>query len=239
MFNSRWINSTNQNYELEQIVETFERNNFYVETGREFDELNHKIECSEIINHDNINFIYGKFGFQFEFIDNTPLITREKIRDGDGEPRLVSHVLNFWIGDNQKFLFSSSKPNDVKGRNKLSQILFNNDSLISKVSFGLEEIARAAYQGEFGNMWLTGFEDRNGGVQKGIIYGNNVIDDEMYAQIIDSIKNQLGVTHEIDNEEVKIRLTRTGTIQPLTRKFENDEPHIFNLVNELNEYIII
>lgn len=64
--------------------------------------------------------------------------------------------------------------------------------------------------------WKAGFYGHLGNAQKGVIYGEGVLDDSDFGRAVsDSQKNQLGVSYEKNNEIFKVNITETGYVDIL------------------------
>lgn len=234
MFNNRWVCETNEKINLGEIVIKLEENNFFVNYTNE-NELKNKIEILGRHESDNLNFIFGRYGFEYESTAIEPEIREDKIID-TGDVVVVAHVLNFWIADNKKILFSSKNKNDKKGKAKLSEILFNGSDKINEVKFDINAMNKAVSEGALGEMWISSFSGRNDNIRGGTFHGNRVNEDSMYAQTDGVPKSMIGIYKEIKNKEMKIKVFESG-IQILTKDYPKEDPILFKVIDDLKEYI--
>lgn len=110
------------------------------------------------------------------------------------------------------------------------------ESMISPVNFNLDAIS-ANYADNRANIWMTGFYDYAGNANSGVAYGNSVYDDNDLGPIVrDGKMNQLGMTFERGNDEVKLMITESGYVRVYSPS-EYGNPSFVRLVKEfINEY---
>ena len=100
------------------------------------------------------------------------------------------NILDFWITDENKVIFSKSDGPSQKGRTKLSEFLFGDFNIIEPYEYNIIQIERATIQtGEFEGMWVTSFNDRVGAINSGVAYGEDINLDLVYDDIGNSPKN--------------------------------------------------
>jgi len=236
---NRLICRINRDYHLRDILNKMNENQYAEEESRTNPEITLKsfIETNEIVEADNFNFIYGTYYYEYDAPAQIPIITREGARIRD-TTIIKSNILNFWINDENKAFFSKSDKDSQKGRAKLSEFLFDNDTIIEPVEFNISQIERSVIQnGEFEGMWTTSFNDRAGAINSGVAYGENIHEDLVFNDIGDTTKNSTGITYNFMNENVKVRINRKGTIQIPGKHIEQDNLQIFDLIREFDNYI--
>ena len=236
-FNNRCICKINKDYSLDEIIEKIENESFFIEQGKE-NELKHKIEIKDQYKSDSLNFLYGKYGFEMETEAVTPEITPERIID-IGDTIKIPQVISFWIADNGIILFNSlNESYKKKGKSNLSKRFFDSPNIIEQKNFDIEQINYAVDASKLNNMWISSFSGRNSNVKGGTLSGDNVNEDILYNLTEGASKTLTGILYEINNEQIKIKLYKSGTIQLLTKELDVTDPTIFNLLDDFKEYII-
>lgn len=237
---NRLICRINVNYHLNDLLNKMNENHYAEEESQSdtTDILKSYIETNEVIEGENFNFIYGTYYYEYDAPAQIPIITENGARIR--ETTIVKHnILDFWITDENKALFSKSDTPSQKGRTKLSELLFEEHNHIEPVEFDITQIERATIQnGEFEGMWTTSFNDRIGAINSGVAYGENIDDDLVFADIGNSPKKGTGITYNFMNEHVKVKINRKGTIQIPGKRIEKDNLEIFDLIREFDDYII-
>ena len=151
----------------------------------------------------------------------------------------ISYALPFWIADNGFILFKSlGDTYNKKGKALLSNHLFNNEEAIIENAFDIDEITNAVDEGRLNNMWTSSFSGRHNNVQGGILNGDNVNEDVMFNLTAESTKTSVGILYGTYDEETKLRFYSTGSMQLLTADLEMDNPTMFNILMDFEEYII-
>lgn len=87
-------------------------------------------------------------------------------------------------------------------------------------------------------LWQAGFYDRLGTAQKGVVYGEDVLDDEDIGDPLrDAQINQLGLEYEYDGNQMKITLTESGYIEVYQpTEFDSGEFATY-LQNQIRQYV--
>lgn len=87
-------------------------------------------------------------------------------------------------------------------------------------------------------LWQAGFYDRLGTAQKGVVYGEDVLDDEDIGDPLrDAQINQLGLEYEYDGDQMKITLTESGYIEVYQpSEFDSGEFATY-LQNQIRQYV--
>lgn len=167
-----------------------------------------------------------------------PDIREEGIID---EPQIIriSHALPFWIADNGFILFKSlGNTYNKKGKALLSNHLFGNEDDIIENTFDIDAITNAVEEGLLNNMWTSSFSGRHNNVQGGTLNGDNVNEDMMFNLTVEATKTSVGILYDIYDEEIKLKFYGTGSVQLLTGDLEMDNPVMFNILMDFEEYVI-
>lgn len=228
------------NYQLEEIVNTINEQPYKEDESESADSdiLKSYIDISDITEGYNFNFIYGTYYYEYDATTQVPIITPNgaRIREVITVKR---NILDFWITDDNKTFFSKSDGPSQKGRTKLSEFLFNDFTLIEPVEFDINRIEEAMIQNrEFEGMWTTSFNDRIGAINSGTTYGENIHEDLVFEDIGNSPKNGTGITYNFMNEYVKVKINKKGTIQIPGKEIGPENLEIFDLIRELEDYIL-
>lgn len=88
------------------------------------------------------------------------------------------------------------------------------------------------------DLWQAGFYDRLGTAQKGVVYGEDVLDDDdIGGPLKDAQINQLGFEYEYNGEQMKLTLTESGYVEIyLPSEFDSGEFATY-LKEEIEQYI--
>ena len=236
---NRLICRVNEEYQLEEIVNTINEHPYNEEESESDEEiLKSYIEISEINEGEGFNFIYGTYYYEYDSPVQLPIITRNgaRIRESIIVKR---NILDFWITDENKAFFSKSDKPSQKGRTKLSEFLFNDFNIIEPVKFNINQIEESIIlNGEFEGMWTTSFKDRVGAINSGMAYGEDIHEDLVFEDIGNSPKSGTGVTYNFMNEYVKVKINKKGTIQIPGKEITPDNLEIFDLIREFDDYIL-
>lgn len=236
-FNNRKVCSIVANYDLDELINGIEEQSFFtrIENGHEF---SNKIDIIRNYNDDGLNFYYCRFGFQMEITRTVPDIREDGIVDID-ENYIISHAMPFWIANNNLILFTSlGNTYNKKGKSLLSNHLFGNEDSIVECTFNINAITNAVEEGIFNNMWTSSFSGRHNNIQGGMFNGDNVNEDVMFNLTDDAIKTNVGIEYEIFDPEVKLKFYESGSVQLLTTELEMDDPTMFNILMNFEEYLI-
>lgn len=94
--------------------------------------------------------------------------------------------------------------------------LIGGDVRIERVSIDLDGYFDEVQSKYDASPWKAGFYGHLGNAQKGVIYGEGVLDDSDFGRAVsDSQKNQLGVSYEENNEIFKVNVTKSGYVDIL------------------------
>ena len=236
-FNNRKVCSITVNYDLNELIDRINEQSFFIRNENDY-ELNNKIDIIQNYTNDDLNFYYCRFGFEMEIIRMIPQIRENGIVDVD-ENIIISHALPFWIADNGLILFTSlGNTYNKKGKALLSDYLFDDEECIVECNFDIGAITNTVEEGILNNMWTSSFSGRHNNIQGGVFNGDNVNEDVMFNLADDAIKTSVGIEYEIHNPEVKLRFYESGSVQLLTTELEINDPTMFNILEDFNEYLI-
>lgn len=133
-----------------------------------------------------------------------------EIKDGEivvsERPEIVTRYTEF-VTVPGKFVAVSNSSGvfafDVLGR--------QTNTNIEKVEFDLDTFAQ---QQNNGVPWKVGFYGRIGNAENGVLYGDDVLDDNEFGGVVkDTEKNQLGLNLPMGDEIIKLNLTESGYVE--------------------------
>ena len=231
-FNNRRLFQYDENISYEDIKESLETNNYF-EENTNFNTLKHKIEVIDEYASDSLNFIYGKYGYEYETNAAYPKITKERIID-TGDLMVQTSVISFWVANNHKILFSKK---DEKSKNRFAENILGEESLIKNMSVDIKKIQEASQKGRLSDMWATSFEDRENNINKGQLYGSDVMADPMFSETVDATQKLAGIVIDSEDKKIKIKLFKDGGMQIYSKLFEPLDPFVFNLINDLKDFL--
>lgn len=231
-FNNRRLFQYDENISYEDIKESLETNNYF-EENTNFNTLKHKIDVIDEYASDSLNFIYGKYGYEYETNATYPKITKERIID-TGDLMVQTSVISFWVANNHKILFSKK---DEKSKNRFAENVLGNESLIQNMSVDIKKIQEASQKGRLSDMWATSFEDRANNINKGQLYGSDVMADPMFSETVDATQKLAGIVIDSEDKKIKIKLFKDGGMQIYSKLFEPLDPFVFNLINDLKDFL--
>ena len=229
-FNNLWICKYDENVSYNEIKNNLNSNNYFIENSG-YNYLKHKIDIIDEYNSKSLNFIYGKYGYEYETNATYPKITSERIID-EGDLIVKTSVISFWITDNHIILFSLK---EKKKKNKFAENILNGISSIRNININIAKIHEAVHEGKFGDMWLVS-EDRNNNVNRGSLFGVNVNDDPIYPETENATQNFVGIMKDVGDEKIKIKLVRDGGIQIYGKLLNPLDVLPFNIIDDLKEY---
>lgn len=231
-FNNRRMFKYDENISYDEIKESLKENNYFEDTTN-FNILKHKIDLIDEFSSDSLNFIFGKYGYEYETNATYPKITKEKIID-TGDLIVKTAVISFWIADNHKMLFSKK---DEKSERMFAENILGNESLIQNISVDIKKIQEASKNGRLSDMWATSFEDRENNINKGQLYGSDVMSDPMFSETVNATQKLVGIIIDSEDRKIKIKLFKDGGMQVYGKLIEHMDPFLFNLINEFNDYL--
>lgn len=110
------------------------------------------------------------------------------------------------------------------------------ESMIEPVEFKLDATLDD-YANSQGSVWMSGFYGNDGAADTGVAYGNDVVNDDELGKIVnDSNNNQLGLTFEKGEDEVKMMITESGYLR-IYSPSDYGTPSFVRVVKEfINQY---
>ena len=143
-------------------------------------------------------------------------------------------VISFWVANNHKILFSKK---DEKSKNRFAENILGEESLIKNMSVDIKKIQEASQKGRLSDMWATSFEDRENNINKGQLYGSDVMADPMFSETVDATQKLAGIVIDSEDKKIKIKLFKDGGMQIYSKLFEPLDPFVFNLINDLKDFL--
>lgn len=86
-------------------------------------------------------------------------------------------------------------------------------------------------------MWATSFEDRANNINKGQLYGSDVMSDPMFSETIDATQKLAGIIIDSEDKKIKIKLFKDGGMQVYGKLIEPLDPFLFDLINDLKDFL--
>ena len=194
-----------------------------------------KLDPVELLLKDGVKLISGTLFY--EYINDTKRIVSEdgKYKVVDKSGIIDTHWTKFWFSE-KSFIIIEKGNNGRRILEIISEALFEMSDSIKPVEFDIDRIAR-----DYPSHWLGGFYDREGHINTGTLYGEDIIvDEEMgdaYAHT--KHKNQVGIiTDYFDGVETKIKVTRSGYVQIYGGFNENPDIPFEFIRDEIIDYAI-
>lgn len=192
----------------------------------------------EVVISDDEKYISGKLYYQkeIEIIDFD--ITDEKKLHEDKFIRRSTFIVDFYISPNLNLiLFKNSQDKVQYGKQVLSSLLYGDKYAIKSLNFNIENLEKEVLNGRFHGMWTLNFRDRLGNITSGTNYGDNVNMDPMYGQMGGAPRNFIGIEKEFDDNKVKIRICRKGSVTFMSNMEEDTHmPKIFHFLNQIMKH---
>lgn len=110
-FNNRRLFKYDDQISYNEIKENLKENN-YSEEEANFNILKQKIDLIDEYESESLNFVFGKYGYEYETNVTYPKITKEKIID-TGDLIVKTEVISFWIQITIKY-YSLKKMKNLK-----------------------------------------------------------------------------------------------------------------------------
>lgn len=149
-------------------------------------------------------------------------------------------IVSFWLSDNGIFLFKNRSPASISGKDLLSEIIFKKVDNIKGLTFDIEFMEKDVLNGILQGMWLSSYRDRKGNIHSGINYGESIDKDVMFNQTVGAPRNQIGIELILEDEIVKIKITRKGSIM-LFKDLDDPTDVIkhFEIIEDFSKYAIL
>lgn len=192
----------------------------------------------EVIISDDEKYISGKLYYQkeIEIIDFD--ITDDKKLHEDKFIRRSTFIVDFYMCPHLNIiLFKNSKDYVHYGKQVLSSLLYGDNYAIKSLNFNIEDLEKEVLNGKFHGMWTLNFRDRSGNITSGTNYGDNVNMDPMYGQMGGAPRNFIGIEKEFEDNTVKIRICRKGSVTFMANMEEDTHmPKVFYFLNQILKF---
>lgn len=231
-FNNRRLFKYDDQISYNEIKENLKENN-YSEKKTNFNILKQKIDLIDEYESESLNFVFGKYGYEYETNATYPKITKEKIID-TGDLIVKTVVISFWIADNHKILFSKK---DEKSERMFAENILGDESFIQNISVDIKKIQEASKKGKLSDMWATSFEDRENNINKGQLYGSDVMADPMFYETVNATQKLAGIIIDSKDKKIKIKLFKDGCIQIYGKLLAPLDPFLFNIIDNLKDFL--
>ena len=224
-FNNRWVCKYDENISFEEAIKNLEANEYFFENTN-VNTLQHRVDILDKYESDSLNFVYGKYGYEYETKATYAKITPEKIID-KGDLTVKTSVISFWIADNHKIIFSLKDP---KSKNLFAENIFDNESSIQNCVVDIKKIQEASQSGKLSDMWATSFKDRENNINKGQLFGSDVMSDPIFSETTDATQKFAGIILDTGDRKIKIMLYNDGGMKLYGKQLEPNNPIVFNLI---------
>lgn len=231
-FNNRWVCKYDENISFQEIIKSLKDNDYFFENTN-FNTLKHRIDILDHYESESLNFVYGKYGYEYEIKATSAEITPERIID-KGDLTVETNVISFWVADNHKIIFSLK---DEKSKNKFAENILDTESSITSCEINIKKMQESSRKGELSDMWATSFEDRANNINKGQLYGSDVMADPMFSETVEATQKFAGIIIDPEDKKIKIRLFKDGGIQIYSKLLEPTDPFVFKLIEDLDKFI--
>ena len=125
----------------------------------------------------------------------------------EGEPTVDLRYGYFWITEGSIIIVDRSENKEFVFR-VVSEALGGGENSVRPVRIDIQRIASDYY-----GHWLGSIVDREGNMQSGTFYGENLEDDDVIGrEYIRCNKRQIGIVTDYFGAPVKVRITRDGTV---------------------------
>lgn len=236
-FTNRWICKVEEEFDIGKIKD---RNGlFWEEEGKKYKLSNLLKFYTEIKSYQENIILHGVLYFQWEDEIRDYEIKKDALEETKQLIRRTS-VIPFWLSEDGIMAFANSSASTIRGRDILSKILFEKENAIKKIEFNIKQIERDIRNGTLQGMWTYYFTERPGSVTKGIHYGEDIDqNDTLYQETLRAPKNFIGFKVTIDNELVKIRITKKGSIT-LMGDYNDPTftPDLFRIISDFMSYTL-
>lgn len=242
MFTNRWVCKIRDDLPLSLDLIKEKEGKFWEEEGEKYT-LRRLVKLDPEIKTQNPGeFISGRFYFNWEYPMEDYEIKDDKTTER-ADPQIIrrTSTVPFWISINQRIIcFPNSKKHTKLGKETLARLFFHDDEDgILPVNFDVQAIERAWRNGEF-STWTYSFRERDGSINSGTHFGEEIdLTDPIYQQTITAPKNFIGIKMTLQDQEVKVRVTKNGTVTVYTITEEiQEQPELFRMIGELMRFQI-
>ncbi len=239
-FTNRWVCKIKEGLDLDLGCIKELDGHFWEEQGEKFP-LRRLIKLDpEILTQDIGAIVTGSFYFNWEQYMKDYEIKEDGTISETYQVIRRTNTVPFWISFNQRLvLFPNSKQYTKEGAKTLSKLFFGVEDGFIPVKFDIRAIEEAANRGEFA-MWTYSFVGRQGSVRKGTHYGDDIDpQDPMYQETSTAPKKFIGIKLTIFDREVKVKITRDGSIT-FYGAFDEPQlqPELFRAIGSLMKFSI-
>lgn len=172
-----------------------------------------------------------------EYLKETRRIIREGNRFRIREPEEIidTHWSKFWIAD-IGYIIVNKPYSQKKAFETISQAMTGEIGNIEKINFNMD----AVFHNYHTSQWVGGFQDREGNIQRGSFWGENIAEDDEMGEAYRRTrhKNQVGFITDYFEAGVKVKLTTAGYIQIWTDLSENPDSVFEFIRDDLAQYIL-
>ncbi|WP_148859293.1 hypothetical protein [Natronococcus pandeyae] len=92
---------------------------------------------------------------------------------------------------------------------------------------------------EIGEIWQLGFYGTGGRAEKGVVYGNQVLDDSEFGSVLDlSNKNQIGIDFPYQDKAIKMTASESGYVEVYQPSDYKTEDFVNFFLNEIAPYVV-
>jgi len=234
-FTNRWVcRIKNLNFDIEKIKNL--DGHYWKEEGEKHT-LGRLIKLNPKIRTDDIgSIISGNFYFNWEQKIKDYEIKEDGKIDETTQIIRRTNTVHFWISSAARLiLFPNSSDYVVEGAKTLSELFFGTEEGFDPITFDVSAIEKAANRGEF-SMWTYYFNQRQGSIDKGVHYGDDIdTKDDLYRETASAPKNFIGIKMTVAGRIVKVRITKNGTVTFYSGSLDEPQlqPELFRAINPL------
>lgn len=115
--------------------------------------------------------------------------------------------------------------------------ILGDESFIQNISVDIKKIQEASKKGKLSDMWATSFEDRENNINKGQLYGSDVMADPMFYETVNATQKLVGIIIDSKDKKIKIKLFKDGGIQIYSKLLAPLDPFLFNIIDNLKDFL--
>lgn len=166
-------------------------------------------ECVDVTNQSNVN---GEIEYQIgrALIEDTQKVSVPYVEDGEIKSekqwQKVVNTTDFIIAPGSFVIVT-----DTSGKFFFDIMEDITDTSFSRPTIDLDSYAQTR---SGGNPWMYGFDNAGGNAEKGVVYGENVVEDPDMGEVLErSDKNQLGLQFSYSGNRVKMSISANGYVR--------------------------
>jgi hypothetical protein len=191
------------------------------------------IFAETILIDKQINLIHDKTAYKGRAaVENAEKISNKKIEESgeinDGKSiKKITKVTEFVLVPDEILIV-----NDSSGDFLIPLLNRNTAHSVFEAKINLSEYIKRIEDPEY---WKVGFENRTDGAENGVLHGESVLRDSDIGGILDqSQKNQIGVTHQIDDGQAKSFVTKSGYLELYEPDYDIEEyiQYVFDYIED-------